>query len=72
MARKRKPFSLNRDQARALSFAFTADATARAMLAGGGTMEDYNVWSGMCDEKLVELFGRNLKELHNFGHDKSW
>lgn len=61
--------ALTKEQAIALSFAFTADRTAKECLAADD-FEGFRIWQGMCDEKLRALFGMSANEIHNFGHDK--
>lgn len=61
------PFSLTKEQAVALCFAFLADSRVRDTLAAGD-MDGYAIWSRWRDEKLRFLFGQGLHELHDFGH----
>ena len=57
---------LTQEQAIALSFAFAAHRTACELLDAGD--QDYLVWQGMRDEKLVELFGMGHVDIHNFAY----
>jgi len=67
---------LSRQQALKLSFAFTANTSyehylSKAVKAEGADFDAsmaWRTWERMRDEALAEVFGKGLREIHDFGH----